>query len=274
MINVFVLSNCDTNVKFIFELSVRIGQSFTSPSRRSRLARTGNAPESFGSELKKLAESIGRTEYFSNFAIDDDNNHHKRNRINMEKLIVIDACMRDEASRTKKILNPIVVELGKKYEIETITLDGDDYRAVGRKVLAERCHGYVPEEIVEQAKRIAAADRIVIAAPFWDMSFPAILKVFIESMSLFNIMFKDCGTHFEGLCKCKKLLYVTTRGMNVHTDDALDAATPYFRALSALWGLGDVITVASENMDFGTPKEIDEKIDAAIAQGLKICQDF
>ena len=55
-----------------------------------------------------------------------------------QKLIVIDACMRDEESRTKKILKPIVAELGKRYEIETIVLDGDDYLPVGRKVLANR----------------------------------------------------------------------------------------------------------------------------------------
>ena len=48
-----------------------------------------------------------------------------------QKLIVIDACMRDGESRTKKILKPIVEELGKRYEIETIVLDGDDYQPVG-----------------------------------------------------------------------------------------------------------------------------------------------
>lgn len=161
--------------------------------------------------------------------------------------------MRDEESRTKKILKPIVEELGKRYEIETIVLDGDDYQPVGRKMLAERSSGYVPEQIVEQAKRIATADRIVIAAPFWDMSYPAILKVFIENMSLFNITFRDNGTYFEGLCRCQKLLYITTRGMNVATGDTLDGATPYFKALSALWGLGEVITLAAANMDYYTP---------------------
>ena len=143
----------------------------------------------------------------------------------MKKLMVIDACMRDEASRTRRILGPIVAELGKRYEIETVSLDGEDYQSVGRKVLAERSSGYVPEEIVAMARKIADADRIVIAAPFWDMSFPAILKVFIENMSLFNITFRDNGTDFEGLCRSEKVLYITTRGMNVHTGDALDAAT-------------------------------------------------
>ena len=167
----------------------------------------------------------------------------------MKKLMVIDACMRDEASRTRRILGPIVAELGKRYEIETVSLDGEDYQSVGRKVLA-------------------------IAAPFWDMSFPAILKVFIENMSLFNITFRDNGTDFEGLCRSEKVLYITTRGMNVHTGDALDAATPYMKALSSLWGWGEVTTVAAENLDYSTPEEIDRKIEAAIAEGLEICKDF
>ena len=192
----------------------------------------------------------------------------------MQKVIVIDACMRDEASRTRRILMPLVAELGKRYEIEAIRLDGEDYSAVGRKVLAERGNGYVPAEIVATAKKIAAADRIVIAAPFWDMSYPAILKVFVENMSLFNITFRDNGTYFEGLCKCQRLLYVTTRGMNVPTDSPLDGATPYIRAISALWGLGEVSVVAAQNMDYSTDEEIEDKIATAVAQGLEICREF
>ncbi|NPD81232.1 NAD(P)H-dependent oxidoreductase [Prevotella sp. PINT] len=192
----------------------------------------------------------------------------------MKKLIVIDACMRDGESRTRRILEPLVKELGKRYETETIVLDGEDYQSVGRKVLAERSNGYVPEEVAEQARRIAEADRLVIAAPFWDMSFPAILKVFIENMSLFNITFKDNGTYFEGLCRCEKVLYITTRGMNVRTGDPIEAATPYIKAIGALWGLGELFTVAAENLDYSTPEEIDARINAAIAEGLEICKDF
>ena len=192
----------------------------------------------------------------------------------MQKLILIDACMRDGESRTRRILEPLISELGKRYEIETVVLDGEDYQAVGRRVLAERGEGHVPEVIAEQARRLAAADRIVIAAPFWDMSFPAILKVFIENMSLFNITFKDNGTYFEGLCRCEKVLYITTRGMNVKTGEPMEGATPYIKAIGALWGLGEVITVAAENLDYSTPEEVDERINAAVAQGLEICREF
>ena len=49
--------------------------------------------------------------------------------------------------------------------------------------------GDVPAEHDDLARRIAAADRIIIAAPFWDMSFPSALKVFFANMSLFGITF-------------------------------------------------------------------------------------
>lgn len=188
--------------------------------------------------------------------------------------MVIDACMRDAASRTRRVLGPLVEELSRRYEIETVVLDGADYQAVGRRMLAERSAGYVPENIVSLARRLAAADRLVIAAPFWDMSFPAVLKVFIENMSLFNITFRDNGSSFDGLCRCRKVLYVTTRGMDVHTGDPLDGATPYIRAISALWGLGEVYTVAAENLDYSTPEQVNLRIEAAVAEGLELCREF
>ena len=41
----------------------------------------------------------------------------------MRKLMLIDACMRDEVSRTRRILGPLVAELEKRYEIETVRLE-------------------------------------------------------------------------------------------------------------------------------------------------------
>ena len=191
----------------------------------------------------------------------------------MDRLIYIDATMRAE-SRTRKIARPIVAELAKRYEIETISLDGAGFPAVDGKILEDRNNGIVPEEYAEMARRIAAADRIIIAAPFWDMSFPAALKVFFENMSLFHITFDSDNTHCYGLCKCSKVLYITTRGMNIHTGDPLEQATPYIKALSCLWGLGDVYVVSAENMDYSTPEEIERKIAAATFEGLYICRTF
>ena len=191
----------------------------------------------------------------------------------MDKLIYIDATMREE-SRTRMIAEPLVGELAKRYEIERIKLDGADFPAVGSRILHDRDSGIVPQEYADMARRIAAADRIVIAAPFWDMSFPSILKVFLENMSLFHITFDSDDTHCYGLCRCEKVLYVTTRGMNIHTGDPLEQATPYIKALSCLWGLGELFVVAAENMDYSTPEQIREKISDAVTEGLEICRRF
>lgn len=188
-------------------------------------------------------------------------------------LFYIDATMREE-SRTRKIAAPLMEALDKRYEIETVRLDGSPYPAVGSSILRDRDNGIVPEEYAGMARRLASADRIVIAAPFWDMSFPAALKVFIENMSLFNITFGSNGKECFGLCRCSKVLYITTRGMNIRTGDPLEQATPYLKALGHLWGLGSLYVAAAENLDYSTPAEIERKICAAIEEGLAICRDF
>lgn len=181
--------------------------------------------------------------------------------------------MREE-SRTRKILVPVVEALSGKYAIETIRLEDMEMPSLGREMLAERSGGTVPQWAVDAARQIAEADRIVIAAPFWDMSFPARLKVFIENTSLYGITFTDTGTTCAGLCKCRKVLYLTTRGMNIRTGSPLEQATPYLKALSALWGLGEILCVAAENLDYSTPEEVGMKLERAIKETLELCRDF
>lgn len=191
----------------------------------------------------------------------------------METLVVVDACMRAE-SRTKKILDGILEVLYKKYNVEIISLKDIDCTWVEESVLKERDSGYVPDEFVALSKKVANADRLVIAAPFWDMSFPSVLKVFFENISLFNITFTSDATHCVGLCKAKKVLYITTRGMNISTGEPLEQATPYIKALSYLWGLGELEVISAQNLDYSTPDEVNLKIKAAIEQGVELCKEF
>lgn len=191
----------------------------------------------------------------------------------MESLVVINACMR-EGSRTQRILDGVLAQLSKKYNVETVNLGELDCKWVNSDVLKERDNGYVPQLYVNLAKKVANADRLVIAAPFWDMSFPSVLKVFFENISLFNITFTSTQTECVGLCKAKKVLYITTRGMNIKTGDPLEQATPYIKALSKLWGLGELYVLSAENLDYSSDKEIESKVEVAIAQGVELCKTF
>lgn len=192
----------------------------------------------------------------------------------MEKLLYIDACIRDEDSKTKRIASPIIEKLKNNYEVETLALNDLDLYVVLKNEQKKRSNGEVSEKVLSWAYKVRDADRIVIAAPFWDMSIPAALKVFIELVSIFDVTFKSDNVTCYGNCNCKKLLYITTRGMNIKTGSELDQGTSYFKALSKLWGLGDVITLARENMDYISNDEIEIKINDAIKEGLEICKDF
>lgn len=191
----------------------------------------------------------------------------------MKNIIFIDACMR-AGSRTKRIAARIIEELSGRYCIETIRLGEAEYPVVDNRILEERNNGTVPKAHAELAGRIAAADRIVIAAPFWDMSFPSALKVFFENMSLFGITFDSNDKECYGLCKAEKVMYITTRGMDISTGDQLEQATPYIRALSHLWGWGELTVISAQNMDYSSPEEIEERISKAIGEGLEACKEF
>lgn len=191
----------------------------------------------------------------------------------MKKLFYVDACLR-EGSNTKKIADAIFDELSNKYEMETVRLSDCSFPIVNNDILNDRANGIVHEEYVEMAKKLAAADRLVIAAPFWDMSFPSALKVFFENMSLFNVTFASNEKECFGLCKAEKVLYITTRGMNISTGDDLEQATPYIKALSKLWGLGELYVVSAQNMDYCTEEQREEKIKNAIAEGLQLCKIY
>lgn len=192
----------------------------------------------------------------------------------MKKLVVIDACIRGEESRTRRIAEPIIRELAKRYDITRYDLARMPMEPLTPESYAQRVAGSVPAWAVEAAKALAEADRIVVAAPFWDMSFPSVVKVFFEQTSLFDITFTDNGRSCVGLCKCEKVMYITTRGMNIPTGDTREQGSSYLQALSRLWDLGTVLTVAAWNLDYSTPEELEEKIESATRFGLRLAETF
>lgn len=189
----------------------------------------------------------------------------------MEKLVIIDSCMRAE-SRTRRILNAAREVLSTRYDIEIIDVNAAALLPLTPEGLEERTSGIVPEQTLSLAKTVAAADRLVVAAPFWDMSFPATLKAFFENMSLYGVTFEDNGHTCVGLCKCKKVMYITTRGMDIETGSPREQGSSYLMALSTLWGLGEVTTVAAKNLDYLSTDEVEAKIEetSSLAKALSL----
>ena len=127
--------------------------------------------------------------------------------------LFINCCPRD-SSRTERLARKLLDKLGEFEEVNPekeglVPLDNE--RLNYRTALLEK--GDLSDDIFKYAKQFAAAETIVIAAPFWDLSFPSILKVYIENIYVTGIVSKynSDGTP-KGLCKAKTLYYVTTAG--------------------------------------------------------------
>lgn len=192
----------------------------------------------------------------------------------MEKLLYIDACIRNGDSRTKRIAEPVVAALSERYEVSRLVLNELPLTVVQEDLIRKRTGGDIDSTVMSWAEQVRDADRIVIAAPFWDMSIPAALKVFFELCSIIDVTFQSDDETCFGNCKAEKLLFITTRGMDIPTGDPLEQATSYLKALSWLWGIGPLQVVAAQNMDYVSAEEIEAKIAAATAEGLAIAETF
>ena len=129
-------------------------------------------------------------------------------------VLYINACPRLE-SRTdfvaKAYLKKYVLDYKelKLSELNLKPLDNDKLNL--RNDLISR--GEFNHEMFKLSKEFAKADEIVIAAPFWDSSFPSILKVYLENIYCIGIVsvYDEEGMPV-GLCKATKLTYITTAG--------------------------------------------------------------
>ena len=101
--------------------------------------------------------------------------------------------------------------------------------------------------LLQWAVQFAQADTIVIAAPYWDLMFPAVVRAYLEAVTVSGITFfyNEHGIP-EGLCKAKKLIYVTTSGGPI-TDNL---GFEYVEKLAkTFYGISDVRFVSAEGLD-------------------------
>jgi len=193
----------------------------------------------------------------------------------MKKLLLINACIRKNESRTRALTDAIVPVLGERYEIEEIDLTETALLPLDHSRYNARSAG-VPDALgAEYARKVAEADRIVFAAPFWDMSFPAIVKVFCENVSLYDITFTanpDGST--RGLCRAEKMLLITTRGMEIADGSTLEQGSPYLKAVGWLWGIPKLEIISAQGMDMCSAEECTKRLDAAAKQGRILCETF
>lgn len=163
-------------------------------------------------------------------------------------ILYVNACVR-EGSRTDRIAKALLEKLGEPYE--ELYLPKEDIRPLNGKTLAERTdlieRQQFDDPIFDYAAQFAAANRIVIAAPFWDLSFPAVLKTYLENVYAVGVVSRYGADGMpRGLCKAEKLYYVTTAG-GPYTPDY---SYHYIRELATVhFGIPQTALIKAEMLD-------------------------
>lgn len=127
--------------------------------------------------------------------------------------LYINCCPRSH-SRTMWLAEKLLNKLGR---YEEVNLEKENLSPLNRERLEYRTELIAKNDfsdpIFKYAKQFAAADTIVIAAPYWDLSFPSKLKIYIENIYVTGIVsrYSEEGKP-QGMCKAKTLYYVTTAG--------------------------------------------------------------
>ena len=134
-------------------------------------------------------------------------------------ILFINACVRLN-SRTLVLAKHVMKDM--EGEIVEVDLNKEEIVPLSRELLEKRENlvreGKFDDPTFYYAKQFAQCDEIVIAAPFWDLSFPAKLKIYLEQITVAGITFKYKDGRPMGLCKAKKLTYVTTSGGPIFDD--------------------------------------------------------
>ena len=129
-------------------------------------------------------------------------------------VLFVNACVRKE-SRTLRLARRLLSTLDSPYE--EVKLHEKAFPVADQAFLEHRdsliAAGDFGDPMFALARQFARADEIVIAAPYWDLSFPASLKQYIEHINVLGITFcyTPEGTPV-GLCRAKRLTYVMTAG--------------------------------------------------------------
>ena len=164
-------------------------------------------------------------------------------------VLFINACVR-EASRTQKLAEKLLLKRNRPFEeiplneIVFPTVD-EGFLNLRDRLISDQDFG---NPLFALARQFSEAEEIVIAAPYWDLSFPAALKRYFEQISVVGVTFRYSEEGIPiSLCRAKRLYYVTTAGGYFVPEEF---GFGYVKALAqGYYGIPDVRLVKAVGLD-------------------------
>lgn len=186
-------------------------------------------------------------------------------------ILFINCCPRAE-SRTLRLAEAVLKKVADE-PIETLNLYETPILPLNRERLEYRSERTAKldfsDPIFDLTKQFIAADKIVIAAPYWDLSFPAQLKVYFEYIYAVGLICKyDEMGNATGLANASDLYFVTTAGGPYSPDFGYK----YVEELTCKYfGVGKAHLIVAEMLDiigFDANDIVNKKIEAIEKNGF------
>ena len=177
------------------------------------------------------------------------------------KLLFVNCCIsqRGKASRTLALAESFLTAFRAKYPeavVETVTPEQmlalkpfDAEMLNERDALAKA--GAFDAPVYDLARQFAAADRVVVAAPYWDMSYPTALRTYIEYISANGLAYHYEMDGSHGDCAADRLVYLTSGGDFEHEDSV---GVVHWRQLCGLFGIDRFDYVFAGGLDIDPAK--------------------
>lgn len=167
----------------------------------------------------------------------------------MEHILFVNACMRP-ASRTLELARHVLTKLDG--EVTELSLYNENIPPLDMPLLQARetavRSGDRAADALRYAVQFAAADTVVVAAPYWDLLFPAAVRTYFEAVTVSGVAFRYTPEGVpQGLCKAKRLIYVTTAGGPI---GAYNLGFDYVKSLAKLYyGIPETTCFTAEFLD-------------------------
>jgi FMN-dependent NADH-azoreductase len=164
-------------------------------------------------------------------------------------ILYVNACVRKN-SRTKVLAEKLLARLNEPFEevrLEELAfpVSNETFINTRDRLIAQ---GDFQDPLFDLARQFSEAETIVVAAPYWDLSFPAMLKQYLEQITVVGLTFRYSEEGVPvSLCRAKRLYYVTTAGGNYVPDDY---GFGYVKALvQSYYAVPDVRKIEADGLD-------------------------
>ncbi len=204
----------------------------------------------------------------------------------MSKILAVIANPRED-SHTQKLLRNFleayknhhpkdVIEMADLYRIKIPVIDNkvltawekgeEQHTAAEKSMLAE---------IYQLTDQFISADKVVFAAPMWNLQFPPALIAYIANIAVAGKTFCYTAEGCRGLLADKPVLLIhVCGGVYSHVPmQAFNHAAPYLKSLCALLGLTNFQTIICEGIE-ACPDRYEEILAQAMDETVKLAERF